>query len=120
VGRSVYDHHHSDVPGDRFTRWVHPIHHDQGLFQMSCCDCGLVHGVEFDVIFPGEDEPHAGEPCVRFRVRRLERNTGQVRRRMADRREGVFNRLGQVGRRLGGQIMRAWNDQGAEGDRPGA
>lgn len=103
-----YDHHAPDDDRDPWTAWIHP-RHEPFVFRMSCCDCGLVHGVEFGVVVPAEGEPYGGEPCVRFRVRRLERHTGQLRRQMARRGDGVFDRLSAVGRRLGGQIMGAWN-----------
>lgn len=51
---------------DGWTEWIAP----QGQFKAACCDCGVVHVMEFDV----ED----GQ--VIFRMRRDNRATGQVRR----------------------------------------
>jgi hypothetical protein len=51
---------------DGWTDWIHPL----PGYRMACCDCGLVHNMEFDT----ED----GE--VIFRARRNARSTGQVRR----------------------------------------
>lgn len=53
---------------DGWTDWVQPILKG---YKLACCDCGLVHELEFDV----ED----GRPI--FRARRDNRATGQVRRR---------------------------------------
>ena len=39
---------------------------------MACCDCGLVHTIEFRVTDDGE--------AVQFRVRRNNRSTAQLRR----------------------------------------
>lgn len=52
---------------DGWSRWVQPI--EKG-YKMSCCDCGLVHTMEFRI----EDDR------AQFRVRRNARATGQVRR----------------------------------------
>lgn len=60
--------------GDGWTRWVRPIM--QG-YKMACCDCGLVHRLDFRVV-QGEH----GADRVEFRVRRDNRSTGQVRRHM--------------------------------------
>jgi len=52
---------------DGWSRWVQPI--EQG-YKMACCDCGLVHQMDFRI----EDDR------VQFRARRDARSTGQVRR----------------------------------------
>lgn len=49
--------------------WIHPIMEG---YKLSCCDCGLVHEMEFRVT--GDYDR------VEFRVRRDNRSTGQVRR----------------------------------------
>jgi hypothetical protein len=49
--------------------WVRPVRKG---YKMACCDCGLVHGLDFRV--------KAGR--AEFRVFRLARSTGQVRRHM--------------------------------------
>ena len=57
---------------DGWTRWVRPV--IQG-YRMSCCDCGLVHVMDFRV--------RDGVP--EFRARRDGRATGQTRRHMPKR-----------------------------------
>lgn len=47
--------------------WVQPVRKD---YKMCCCDCGLVHEMDFRVL----------KGKVQFRVRRNNRATGQVRR----------------------------------------
>lgn len=56
---------------DGWSRWVLPIMEG---YKISCCDCGLVHDMEFRVT--GEYDR------VEFRLRRNNRSTGQVRRYM--------------------------------------
>jgi hypothetical protein len=51
---------------DGWTEWIHPL---EG-YKFSCCDCGLVHILDFRV---------RGRR-VEMRVRRDNRSTGQVRR----------------------------------------
>lgn len=53
--------------------WVQPI--TEG-YKMQCCDCGLVHDLDFRV--------YRGR--IQFRVRRNNRATGQIRRYMKARR----------------------------------
>jgi len=53
-----------------YTEWVTPV---EVGYKMSCCDCGLVHSLDFRV---------TDDYRVQFRVRRNERSTGQVRRHM--------------------------------------
>jgi hypothetical protein len=48
---------------------------------LACCDCGLVHNVEFRV--------HGGK--TQWKVERNDPSTGQVRRHMKRRREGVYS-----------------------------
>lgn len=55
---------------DGWTEWVRPIYEPEP-FRLACCDCGLVHDVEFR-IFEGKPE---------FRMRRNNRSTGQMRRK---------------------------------------
>ena len=64
------------VDEEGWTEWVRPFGHglkEQKGYKMSCCDCGLVHEMEFET-----DEDN----FVIFRARRHERSTGQVRRHM--------------------------------------
>jgi len=53
-----------------WSRWVFPV---MDGYKMSCCDCGLVHELQFRV---PDDEPDR----VEFRARRHNRSTGQIRR----------------------------------------
>ncbi len=57
---------------DGWTRWVYPL---MDSYKMSCCDCGLVHDMQFRVTDSYDR--------VEFRVRRNNRSTAQVRRHMA-------------------------------------
>ena len=50
--------------------WIFPVMEG---YKMSCCDCGLVHKIDFRIC---EDEPKR----IEFRVFRDNRSTGQVRR----------------------------------------
>ena len=59
------------VHPDGWSRWIFPIMED---YHLTCCDCGLVHDVEFRV--SGDYDR------VEFRVRRNTRSTGQVRRHL--------------------------------------
>jgi hypothetical protein len=56
-----------------WTPWVQPVPKN---YRMACCDCGLVHNLEFRI--------HKGR--IQFRVQRNQRSTGQLRRHM--RKEG--------------------------------
>ncbi len=47
--------------------WVQPVRKN---YQLACCDCGLVHAVDFR-IFKGR---------IQWRMRRNNRATGQMRR----------------------------------------
>jgi len=49
--------------------------------KLACCDCGLVHDVSF--------RTHEGK--TQWRVERDSRATGQVRRHMKRKKEGIFN-----------------------------
>ena len=51
----------------RWSRWCYPIMKD---YKIVCCDCGLVHDME-------------------FRSRRNNRSTGQVRRHMRRKEERI-------------------------------
>lgn len=54
---------------DGWSDWIHPL---EG-YRFSCCDCGLVHNLQFRVV---------GKGIVNFRAQRNNRATGQVRRHM--------------------------------------
>lgn len=60
-------------------------------YRMACCDCGLVHELDFSVarvVKTGDDGNDLVRPLdskkniVIFRARRHNRSTGQVRRKM--------------------------------------
>lgn len=53
--------------------WIQPIHRG---YKMACCDCGLVHVLDFRVV------KYAGGKRVKiqFRARRHNRSTAMVRR----------------------------------------
>ncbi len=53
--------------------WVSPVHKG---YKLRCCDCGLVHKVDFRVVTRG-----SGRKDVEFRVFRDERATAAVRRK---------------------------------------
>jgi hypothetical protein len=52
--------------------WEQPIMHG---YQMVCCDCGLVHGMDFRVLFDKKGKPH-----VQFRANRITRLTARWRK----------------------------------------
>jgi hypothetical protein len=65
--------------------WVHPAM--QG-YKMACCDCGLVHRLDFRVLGPvtkdnGDgtvERDELGDHCVEYRAFRDNRATAQIRR----------------------------------------
>jgi len=65
------------IEGDNgWTDWITP---NMAHYSLECCDCGLVHTLEFRVVaydLPGTPNPYR----VEFRARRNMRATGQVRR----------------------------------------
>lgn len=65
--RRKYEQHDVDDAG--WTDWIRPVR--QG-YRMGCCDCGLVHELEFQIV-NGED--------VEFRARRDARATAGKRSR---------------------------------------
>ncbi len=75
---------HADM-GNGWTDWIQPV---MKGYKMSCCDCGLVHNLDFrigritKVISPGTYRSvDAGKKfLVQFRVSRNARSTAMVRR----------------------------------------
>lgn len=65
---------HTHEPGD-WTDWFQPV---PTGYKMSCCDCGLVHGVDFRIL----------NGRVQLRVQRLNRSTAMKRRWMRRKTEG--------------------------------
>ena len=56
------------VPDDEgWSEWIHPL----PGYRFACCDCGLVHDLEFDL---------SDDNKLIFRARRNNRATGQIRR----------------------------------------
>lgn len=53
--------------------WVRPVRNG---YRMACCDCGLVHQMDFRAI------PYGKGRKVIFRVRRDNRSTAMMRRHM--------------------------------------
>ena len=68
---------HVAARAGQFSEWISPVQGREGppeaFFKMSCCDCGLVHDIDFRV---------SGASKVLFRIARNHRSTGQVRRHM--------------------------------------
>ncbi|HET7321161.1 MAG TPA: hypothetical protein VFI96_01620 [Longimicrobiaceae bacterium] len=66
--------------GDGWCEWVYPIMHG---YKMACCDCGLVHNMNFRVVRGSDGEVLDDEEYrVEFQVSRNARSTGQLRRHM--------------------------------------
>lgn len=61
---------------DGWSIWQEPIL-SPSVYRMACCDCGLVHDLEFTI---GKSEDGITDR-VHFRARRNPRSTGQMRRR---------------------------------------
>ena len=76
------------VPNARdYSDWIQPA---MESYKMGCCDCGLVHDLEFRVVEVTKDlgdgykeviETDNQNLVVQFRTKRNNRSTGQLRRR---------------------------------------
>lgn len=55
------------IDDDGWSRWIRPVRRG---YQMGCCDCGLVHELEFDHVKWGR-----GRKII-FRARRKRRKLG--------------------------------------------
>lgn len=73
-----------------WTDWIHPKGNENGIYKLECCDCGLVHDMQFIVAVDGEPvdgvyrefRTSKNKRYISiFRARRDNRATGQVRRR---------------------------------------
>lgn len=73
-----------------WSRIINPRMGDDGLYRLGCCDCGLIHDVEFKVVritLKNDDGSYEYENVespeykVHFRVRRNNRSTAQIRRK---------------------------------------
>lgn len=69
-----------------FSDWIQPT---MNGYKMACCDCGLVHDIDFRVVRVVEELPRgyvkvkdvkANSLIVQFKARRNNRSTGQKRR----------------------------------------
>jgi hypothetical protein len=81
--------HRREVEGpDGWSRWVTPV---MSGYKMGCCDCGLVHDLQFEVVevlrylpngtFEHEEALDPEKYRVLFRARRNNRSTSAVRRK---------------------------------------
>ena len=61
-------------------KWIQPVRRG---YRIACCDCGLVHQMDFRV----------RKRRVQFRVFQDNRATGQVRRHMKRKLQGVWERI---------------------------
>jgi hypothetical protein len=57
---------------DGWTKWISPV---MSGYRLGCCDCGLIHEMDFRIV--KEDD---GSESVEFRARRHERATAAKRR----------------------------------------
>lgn len=55
-----------------WTKWIQPVMRG---YRMACCDCGLVHDMDFKVV------RHGKRNNVQLRARRNERLTAAMRRK---------------------------------------
>jgi hypothetical protein len=62
--------------------WVQPVRKG---YKMACCDCGLVHDMDFRIV-----KDHRGN-FIQFRVARNERSTAMKRRHMGRRQIKTFD-----------------------------
>ena len=73
-----------------YSEWLQPT---MSHYKMACCDCGLVHDMQFKVVRVIQDKGNgylevkstrAGTFAVHFRAKRNNRSTGQMRRKKCD------------------------------------
>lgn len=77
---------------DGWSDWIEPA--DLKDYKLGCCDCGLIHHFQFEVVEVTERKPNGdiknyrtveetddGQLSVILRARRNNRSTGQLRRR---------------------------------------
>ena len=60
---------------DGWTEWIHPLN----PYKFRCCDCGLVHNLEFAAVSEYGDDLDGVR--VVFRAKRNERATAATRRK---------------------------------------
>ena len=65
---------YSEIEG--WTRWISPPHggHGRRNYRLACCDCALVHEIQFRVT-----KDPAGRLSVSFRAKRNHRATASMR-----------------------------------------
>ncbi len=61
----------------RFSSWESP---KLNSYHLQCCDCGLVHDIQFKVLVKGGKQLDGRTCQVQIRFRRNEKSTLQVRR----------------------------------------
>jgi hypothetical protein len=60
-----------------WTKWYSPLHgNGKKNYRLACCDCGLVHEMQFRVM-----QDSRGRNSVIFRAKRNERATSAMRRK---------------------------------------
>lgn len=57
-----------EVGEDGWSEWIHPLRTDGHGYLLQCCDCGLVHEMEFS-LSEGEG---VNSNCLIFRARRID------------------------------------------------
>jgi hypothetical protein len=50
-------------------------------YRLACCDCGLIHDMQFMVLLKGGQKLDRRKGQIKFRVRRNKRATAAMRRR---------------------------------------
>lgn len=84
---------------DGWSEWIHPTPSGDRGYLMQCCDCGLIHEMQFNIAEPmpgmGDAERNPGEGddgVVIFRARRWPRDTTALRRMVAlDEEMGLYD-----------------------------
>ena len=78
-----------------FSDWIQPV---MDNYKMACCDCGLVHDMEFKVVEVVKDlgngykeiqEVENVNLVAQFRARRNNRSTEQLRRKSKNVEKGI-------------------------------
>lgn len=60
-----------EATNGRWTEWIQPIRKG---YKIACCDCGLVHDMDFRIV------PWRSGHKIQFRVARNNRSTAMMRR----------------------------------------
>lgn len=101
-----------------FSRWIRPV---MMGYKFGCCDCGLVHEMEFRVLAVERryaDGRWTGTPLPRsayrviFRARRAERYTAKQREQNARRGQPASGGRPKPSRRSVGCLVKARSPQG--------